>query len=151
MSLLTSIANEITPSGSGVDSSRDCSHVLTFIVKRIWVVPWIDTCSRNYYGVGYLLQNGFVRRGWKNGEATLSTQISLERNGSFGVPSRFDFYCLYVYCTVLYRPVLPFIVCMCTVQYAIAGLKSTRYLKWFIWCTVPFWLLLSLCVLCSML
>ena len=145
MSLLTSIANEITPSGSGVDSSRDCSHVLTFIVKRIWVVPWIDTCSRNYYGVGYLLQNGFVRRGWKNGEATLSTQISLAGNGSFGVPSSFDFYCLYVYCAVCYSrfkvdpvlemvhlvycPVLTFIVCMCTVQYAIAGLKATRYLK----------------------
>ena len=61
------------------------------------------------------------------------------------VPSRFAFYCLYVYCAVCYSrfkvdpvlemvhlvycPVLTFIVCMCTVQYAIAGLKATRYLK----------------------
>ena len=34
MSVFTPIANEITLSGSGVDSSQDCSLVLTLIVKE---------------------------------------------------------------------------------------------------------------------
>jgi len=34
-----SMANEIAPSVSGVESSWDCSRVLTLIVKRIRVVP----------------------------------------------------------------------------------------------------------------
>ena len=51
------IVYEIAPSGSGVDSSRNSSWVdrvlvETLIVKRIWVKPWIDMCSRNCYGVG---------------------------------------------------------------------------------------------------
>jgi len=51
------IVYEIAPSGSGVDSSWNSSRVdrvlvETLIVKRLSVVPWIDMCSRNCYGVG---------------------------------------------------------------------------------------------------
>ena len=43
---------------------------------------------------------------------------------SICVPSRFALYCLYVYC-----PALPYIVCMCTVQLALADSKSDRFFK----------------------
>ena len=49
--LLVSLLYGIAPSGSGLDSSQECSRVLTLIVKRIWVVPG-ETYSRNCYGVG---------------------------------------------------------------------------------------------------
>ena len=42
MSILKPIANEIAQSGSGVDSSRDCSRVLTLKFKRILVIPEME-------------------------------------------------------------------------------------------------------------
>jgi len=39
VSVLTLIANDITPIGRGVDSSRDFRRVLRLIAKRILVVP----------------------------------------------------------------------------------------------------------------
>ena len=41
MSVLTPIANEIAPSGSGVDSSRDCDRLVRVLVNfdSGWVVP----------------------------------------------------------------------------------------------------------------
>jgi len=58
--VLTLIANEITPSGSDVNSSRQSSPVNrvpveTFNSQENLSCTWIDTCSRNRYGVGYLL------------------------------------------------------------------------------------------------
>ena len=35
MSVLTLIANKIAPNGSGVDSSRDCSHVDHVLVETL--------------------------------------------------------------------------------------------------------------------
>ena len=52
MSILTPIAYEIVPSDSGIDSSHDCSRVLTWYSQENLSCSWIDTFSRNCYGVG---------------------------------------------------------------------------------------------------
>ena len=52
MSLLTSITNEMVPSGSGVDISRDCSRLngvlVDLIVDRLYLDRYI---SKTFYGL----------------------------------------------------------------------------------------------------
>ena len=75
VSELIFIANKIAPPGSGVYRSWDCSRVDCVLVEANEIPPsgsgvnncveidsqenlsctWIDTCSRAVYGVGYIL------------------------------------------------------------------------------------------------
>ncbi len=49
MSELTLIANKIAPIGSGVDSLQSVENSS----QEKLSLAWIDTCSRNCYGVGH--------------------------------------------------------------------------------------------------
>ena len=44
MSVLTSMAKEIVPNGSGVDSSRDCSRVDCVLVEALIVYSIVAVC-----------------------------------------------------------------------------------------------------------
>ena len=54
MSILTPIANEMVPSGSGVDSSQDCSRLdgdlVDLIVDRLYLDRYV---SKTFYGVDF--------------------------------------------------------------------------------------------------
>ena len=64
--MLTLIANEIAPRGSGVDSSGDCSRVLTLIVKRIELYLDRYGLKKPFWSLWSRVFSGATRRGEPN-------------------------------------------------------------------------------------